>query len=257
MDLIKLQELNSSGYTQKEMAKLLGVSRTTVQRNLKKIKLSTPNYHNSIKFDNSVFDIIDTEEKAYWLGFLYADGSVGKTNNNVELSLSVKDISHLEKFKKFLKTPKTIKVSTITVNNKQFERCRLIVTDKHLKQSLIKCGCTPKKSLTITFPNKNIISENLIYPFIRGYVDGDGSITFSKSGRLELLIIGTKEFLETVVEIFPEFHTLKKDKRWKGNTFYISISSDKADTVLTKLYKNASIYLDRKYNRLAVLSSNW
>lgn len=61
----KLLELNASGYTQKEMAKLLKVSRSTVQRTLHRYHIKTPNYHNAVKFDNCVFDIINTEEKAY------------------------------------------------------------------------------------------------------------------------------------------------------------------------------------------------
>ena len=87
MNIEELIKLNNSGYTQREMAKILNVNRTTIQRHLKKLELSTPNYHNRLKFDNTVFDNINTEEKAYWLGFLYADGSVSSTSNNVEISL--------------------------------------------------------------------------------------------------------------------------------------------------------------------------
>lgn len=46
--------------------------------------------------------MIDTEEKAYWLGFLYADGAVSKNTNTIELSLKSSDISHLEKYKSSL-----------------------------------------------------------------------------------------------------------------------------------------------------------
>ena len=88
MNIEELIKLNNSGYTQREMAKILNVNRTTIQRHLKKLELSTPNYHNRLKFDNTVFDNINTEEKAYWLGFLYADGSVSSTSNNVEISLN-------------------------------------------------------------------------------------------------------------------------------------------------------------------------
>lgn len=65
MNTEELIKLNSSGYTQREMAKILNVDRTTVQKHLKKLGLSTPNYHNRLKFDNTVFDDINTEEKAY------------------------------------------------------------------------------------------------------------------------------------------------------------------------------------------------
>lgn len=260
IDNNKLIELNKSGLTQREIAKELNVSRATIQRALRKLGIHTPNYHNTLKFDNTVFNCIDTEEKAYWLGFLFADGSVSSTNNNIELSLSVKDLSHLEKFKLFLNSSTKIKVSTITVNNKNFDRCRLTVTDKYFKEKLISLGCTPRKSLTIKFPNEHIFKyDYLKYDFIRGYVDGDGCISYTRTGRLSLSIIGTKEFLQEIKQLFPLSFgkAFIKDKRWKNNTYYISCSANNADIVLTKLYKDSTIYLERKYNRLAVLSSNW
>lgn len=49
-----------------------------------------------------IFENIDNEEKAYWLGFLYADGSVGSTDYRVELGLAEKDLEHIKKFKNFI-----------------------------------------------------------------------------------------------------------------------------------------------------------
>ena len=85
-----------------------------------------------------LFEKVADEDTAYWLGFLYADGAVGLLNNNVELSLAIKDISHLEKFKNFIKSPKDINISTVIVDGKCFKRCRFTVTDKHFKTQLIK-----------------------------------------------------------------------------------------------------------------------
>ena len=257
INIEKLLELNSSGLTQKQIAIELNVSRATIQRALRKLNVSTPNYHNSLKFDNTVFDSIDTEEKAYWLGFLYADGNVSSTINNVELSLSVTDTEHLEKYRKFLKNESKVKIGKVTCNGKEFKRCRLSVTSKHFKEQLIKVGCVPNKSLILEFPKAIFSNDTLKYHFIRGYVDGDGSITFTQTGKLRLDIIGTEKFLNGIKEIFPEFSELRKDKRWKHNTYYINCAYDNAEKVLTKLYKNSTIYLQRKYDRIAVLSSNW
>lgn len=41
------------------------------------------------------FENIDTEEKAYWLGFLYADGYVNANEDKIELCLAEKDFHHL------------------------------------------------------------------------------------------------------------------------------------------------------------------
>lgn len=256
INLKELIECNNSGLTQREMAKKFGVCRTTVQKALRKNGLKTPNYHNALKFDNTVFDSIDTEEKAYWLGFLFADGNVSATINNIELSLAECDKEHLEKYRRFLKAQSEIKTSTINVNGKEYKRCRLIVTDAYFKQRLIKLGCTPNKSLTLKFPDDIFEDDSLVYDFIRGYIDGDGCISYTSSGRLVLQVIGTKEFLSRIKLLFPEFKSYIKDKRWKGNTYYLRCNCENAEKILRELYLDSNIYLQRKYNRLAVLQSN-
>lgn len=231
-----------------------------MHKKLRKLNINLYNKHNELKFDNTVFDCIDTEEKAYWLGFLYADGSVSSYRNAVELSLQGKDIEHLEKYNMFLKNKKSVVLQNSKCNGKVFSRCRCTVTNKHFHQRLCELGCIPKKSLILEFPKKEIFkNEDLIIHFIRGYVDGDGSITFTKTGRLVLQIIGTKEFLTGIIDIFPNIFskTFCKDKRLKNNTYFITCSCNKADYILEVLYKNSSIYLNRKYDRLAVLSRNW
>ena len=256
MNINKLIELNNSGFSQKEMCQILNCTRGSLQYNLKKLKISTINYHNLPKFDYTVFDNIDSEEKAYWLGFLYADGNVSLNRNNIELSLSIKDIQHLEKYNNFLKNQVPVKTGKIKLKNKEFERCRVTVTNKHLKQRLINLGCIPKKSCILVFPTEIQVPKQFQKDFIRGYIDGDGSISFTKSGRLSLSIIGTKEFLEKLLLIFPQFGKLRKDKRWKNNTYYMNCSCSPAEEILKDLYSKATIYLQRKYDRIAVLLSN-
>ena len=115
-------------------------------------------------------------------------------------------------------------------------------------------------TLNLKFPNINIFtSQELIPNFIRGYVDGDGCLTYTKTGRLVVEIIGTKEFLSTIVDRYSKIFTpaLHKDKRHlESNTYFISCACDKADEFATLLYANANIYLDRKYDRFAVLRRN-
>lgn len=250
-------QLSEQGLSKLKIAKTLGCSKSTVERTLKRAGITLVNYHNSLKFDNTVFDRIDSEEKAYWLGFLYADGSVSSTINNIELSLSAKDASHLEKYRQFLKATSPIKFSVVTVKGKTYKRCRLTVSDKYFKERLIALGCMPRKTTILSFRKEIFASPDLIYPFIRGYVDGDGCISYTKTGRLNLQIMGTPLFLIEIKMLFPEFGVMMQDKRRNSCIRIISCTANNADSVLTKLYKDATIYLNRKYNRLAVLSSNW
>ena len=252
----KILELIKIGKTSKEISNELNINSSTIFRRCRKLGCHIPNYHNALKFDNTIFDNIDTEEKAYWLGFFYADGNVHSTINSVSFTLKGSDYNHLVKFCNFIHYQKQPRLSTIKSNGKEYSICKISVCDKHLKQRLIELGCPPNKSLILKFPDINIFSDkNLVYHFIRGYVDGDGCLTFSKNGRLGLNIVGTKEMLEGIISIFPDnFRSVRKIKRLKTNVYTIGNCGHNADIVCNKLYKDALIYLDRKYNRFAVLS---
>lgn len=246
----KLKELVKKKLSAAEIAKSLGVSSSTIRRYAKKLSINLYNYHNELKFDNTVFDVIDTEEKAYWLGFLYADGNVGKETNIVTLSLAEKDLEHLLKFKKFIHFTGKI------YRNSSTNSYRLCVCDKYFKKALINKGCVPAKSLILKFPEKDIFKrEELLIPFIRGYIDGDGCLTFGSGGRLSIQILGTKEFLEEINKYLKGMH-LYKIKRLKTNTWTLNTSGNNADRIATLLYKNANIYLERKFNRFVVLCRN-
>lgn len=256
---LQLQEAVKSGLTIAEISKGLGISKSAVNRRLRILGINIPNYHNALKFDNTVFDTIDSEEKAYWLGFLYADGYVSSDKNIIAVTLKADDWNHLEKLKVFFRAfSHKVVYGTTILNGKQYSNCSLQVCDKHLKERLVSLGCTPRKSLTLKFPDISIFTKSsLVYSFIRGYVDGDGCLTFSKSGRLELNILGTEEFLSGIQRIFPNrFKSIHHIKRTKSDICKISVTGNNADYVSTILYQNASIYLQRKFDRFAVLSRN-
>lgn len=65
IDVNKLKELIALGYSQREIADILGVTFSTIKYQVRKNGLSVPNHHNQLKFDNTIFDQINTEEKAY------------------------------------------------------------------------------------------------------------------------------------------------------------------------------------------------
>ena len=70
--------------------------------------------------------------------------------------------------------------------------------------------------MVLTFPDKSIFKvPNLVYDFVRGYFDGDGCISFTKTGRLMINIVGTKEFLSEIKNLFPNNFgkALIKDRR--------------------------------------------
>ena len=123
-------------------------------------------------FDEHKFEKIDTEEKAYWLGFLDADGCIHNGRNydyGIELGLQEQDYSHLVKFKDFIEKDNKI------CYREKINSYRYQFKNKTMNKDLINLGCVPHKSLILKFPDEDQVPDNFLIPFIRGYFDGDGS----------------------------------------------------------------------------------
>ena len=137
--------------------------------------------------------------------------------------------------------------------------CRFVFKSDKIKSSLIKLGCVEKKSLVLKFPTTEQVPENLVRHFIRGYFDGDGSITTCHGKKWNIKICGTKELLEGILlNIVGQIKCIYKEKRNEKNNYYLSISGSKdVENILNQMYKNSSTYLERKYQRyLAFLEYN-
>lgn len=232
----------NSKITLREICKKFKIERTAFTKYLKENNIST---RKKISSDDTLFEKINTKEKAYWLGFLYADGSitynVEKTKYVIELGLALKDYNHLEKFKKFLKCKNNIKLREKT------NSCRLIICSKKMCEDLIKLGCIPNKSLSLKFPNEKQVPQELIYDFIRGYFDGDGSISSNKrSTTPKISLLGTIEFIKEIQNLFPQGIITPKDKRHLHNTYTLRFNVQEGIEFLYTIYKNSEIYLKRK-----------
>ncbi len=233
----KAKKLYSQGVSLTKISKELEMDRGTLSKNLKKDGVEVVNRQNLSRVNENIFEIIDTEEKAYWLGFMYADGYVGD-DNTIEVGLKSSDVNHLIKLKKFLSWSGEVYQDEI--------RCRLAFKNKKMKEDLIKLGCVPRKSLILTFPTYDTVPIYLMKHFIRGYVDGDGSIGIRKNGKaFRLSILGTKEFLTGLLK-HTEWKPLKIQN--PSNIYVIEWGADYVKEYLDYLYEDSTVYLDRKYN---------
>lgn len=243
-----LREYLSSGKSMREIGKeCQGVTRTFLGGYF--LAKGIDIYSRKSHVNDHIFDNIDTEEKAYWLGFLYADGSVHHANTSwrIELTLQEQDLQHVQKFAKFVCLDKEPKYR---INTKAY---RISFSSSRMAEELIKKGCIPKKSLVLTFPSYDIVSKELMPHFIRGYFDGDGCISLQQqvhSIRKEVSLLGTKEFLESLVkETGIGGAIIKKEKRTVSNTYYIAWHKKEGEEMLDYMYGNASVYLQRKYEK--------
>ena len=242
-----------NNWSQQKIADFYKVSRTVIKRVLE-IQcegLIIRNRTSKYKYQQDIFENIDTAEKAYWLGFLAADGCNYQREHNASIILNVheKDIKHLEKFKKFCHTNAEIK-SYIGYEgfSNQTPMCKITLNSKKISNDLIDKGILPNKSLILQPPH---ILEEFYKPFILGYFDGDGSISKSSQyNNYSISIQGTKEILTWICEVLDWDAKLeKRNINSNNNSYYIRCGgTNKPYQILNQLYNSCEIHLDRKFN---------
>lgn len=202
------------------------------------------------KADDRVFEVIDTEEKAYWLGFLYADGYVSSTNGKrIGLALSTKDYKHLEKFKSFLNSDYPISVYTSS-GYSNTEYCRMIITSEKMYEDLVSHGVVEHKTNVLEYPYW--LDSDLQKHFLRGYIDGDGCIT-NNGSSYAVKIMGTDGFLDGVVRFLTNEQAYTYGSRTQRNSECdvkcLNLFGKTAFNTITLTYGESHIYLDRKFDR--------
>jgi len=216
--------------------------------------------------DESVFDKIDNQDGAYYLGLLYADGC-NYDNGVVKIDLVEQDLETLENFKHFLNYTGTIKhykAETKLINGKLCNcqpMCRLSFRSKAISNKLSEYGCVPKKSYTLMFPNETIVPKGLMNHFIRGYMDGDGGISYwidnKNTGhkKFQINFCGTTDIIINIAKILGDKFNccpsiLDRYKERDNNNLQISICGNNVvRNILDWLYNDSSIKMYRKYKK--------
>ena len=250
-----------------EIAQMFDTSQETIRKLLHKNNIKTKSKSEKAKEsrprNSGYFKIIDTPDKAYWLGFLYADGGIQLRNKSYSLRINLKkeDDAHLYKFLKAIDaTSFKIKYTIKKTKDKIYEGCYVSICDKEMVQDLIDKGCAPRKSLILKFPNENQVPNNLLSHFIRGYFDGDGSISYrivhpeTGTKYFSMNILGTLDFLTKVKEIL-EINHIKLNKQNKHYSLPLC-GNNRIYKVLNIIYKdsNPNIELTRKREKFDILS---
>ena len=206
------------------------------------------------KVDDNFFHDINTEEKAYWLGFIYADGFLTKAETkckSIGISIKSSDIEHLNKFNNSIHSNYPIHIYKVSSGyNLNSEYCRVIIRSDVMYDDLVNNGVYEHKSLILNPPNN--VPQNLIRHFIRGYMDGDGTIS-TNGNSYYVGFVGTKQVLTWIYE-FLILNGLKvnfklEKRRENCDAFSFKIFGKNAYNLLKLLYDDSTIYLNRKYEK--------
>jgi len=209
------------------------------------------------------FDSIDTPEQAYWLGYLYADGNISPAIPHCyEVRLISTDLEHIQKFKDFLHFSGPIRNKGIPPNINQRVVHVLPVNCKRIVEKLISYGIVPNKTYDLTVPIKVPSDTELKTHYIRGCMDGDGTLSkFLEGGKKSRCSLGFTNCNHLLVNTIKDFfakgtiRTYKHSplvKAWQFSSRLISVLP-----LLDKLYSNSQnhIRLDRKYNKYLEIKS--
>lgn len=213
------------------------------------------------------FQKLDTYTKAYFLGFIAADGCIQHfTKNSIGLSitLNVRDKILLDKLKEEIgnehqirvwSAPQTFDKNVITTF------CRFQIANKDLVNDIQKYGITERKSLTMENIIKNI-PKKFRRSFILGYFDGDGSVILPKgqmkfakkkqeyyqlnTGQIHIDIRGTEQFLSGIAkELKLKAYRIAK----YDSTYRLSFTKKEEIKKFFNIYKDQEIFLKRKYDK--------
>lgn len=243
-----------SGQSSPEVARQFGLSKRTILRILKRYDIPTRSLSTSVRkhaVNEQYFDKIDTEDKAYWLGFLLADGNIGHTGRGggarqLRVSLKRSDEKHLSKFLLAIQSAHQIKpVHRLEASH---PASIIRITSKHMCSTLESMGWDNFKKHGCT-KILDLVPSCLQRHMVRGLIDGDGC--FGRySGRdqfqfvdLHLTVVKwMRNYLVDNVDIYPPKIT-HPSRAWRFQS-----GGSNVRKIHNLLYTRSTISLARKAN---------
>ncbi|MDS7057089.1 hypothetical protein NXG04_07305 [Klebsiella pneumoniae] len=252
---LEIVERYNNGDSIRKIAEDYPVGRTSIGYVLQRHNVKMKGKGNSYGYTNKKYTInqdyfseIDTEEKAYWLGFISADGHV--SDDGIIIALQIRDNKHLQKFLDAIGSNSNIRYIT-----KEHKIARIEIYSKKIVSDLRCLGFYKDKSKTQTYPS---IPEEFHKHFIRGLFDGDGCISIRErnnpryKGEVDYSIsfCGTLETMKTVQDIICKNCNVNINKVHSSNKYLKIIQwsgKQNAKKILDWIYEDSNIELDRKH----------
>lgn len=216
-----------------------------------------------LTYNKDYFNIINNSEKAYWLGFIYADGYV-TSGNRWGIELSSIDKNHLEKLIKVLESNIRLKFRKRKNFIIETEMCGFLINNKTMYCDLLNKGVLPNKTYILEFPNEEILPKCFYSDFIRGLYDGDGSFTINSfesiykdkkynNTHIEISFVGkNKNFIIKLQNVINKETNINARVDYiKRDDLYSIRISNKQDCLkfINYLYNDNCVKLERKYNK--------
>lgn len=257
----KICTLYKNGESSNKIAVKLQLSKSSVKKVLKKHNITIRDSsisHMIYNCDETLFKFIDSHEKAYWIGFLTADATI--TNGSLKLALATKDITHIDKFRKFMKSNHPIhtyrqllgKSSVVKNKSKNYYYGIISIHSAQVIKDLSQYSITTNKSFTTKF-GKNI-PDQFINSYMAGLVDADGFVTVSND-KITIGFLSHNDFATNFNTAMHKNLDLSDNKLLSHHTNdklkIVRFSGAQVFNISNFLYANTPTYLERKKNKIS------
>lgn len=251
-----VKKLYIDGMTMEGIGKICKIDKSSVGKILKnknvEIRLATETAR-KYTLNENYFDKIDTQDKCYWLGWIYSDGCI--SGNTITIALQEDDKEILEKLRDLIGSNRPLVFQNGRIKNDgsgyRKNQYSLVISSKYLVNRLLELGCTSKKAHTIQFPQ--YIPKELIKFWILAYFDGDGSVNKSyKNSQCSFSICGNKFIVPEIQKILVNELNLCETKLYykkESNCALTYSGKNQIIKIMEWLYQDATIYLQRKYDK--------
>ena len=255
-DVIRLHE---EGLSYGEISSILEISNTSVYTILKNDnKISTfsqekcdqkvKNYLKHIKkkyyFDETVFDKINTPDKAYCIGIFMADGCNKLADNCFSIELQERDVDILNKIKILMQSNHPLHYRVVKKGQNTY---KLSISSKYLFRRLNEIGIVPRKSLILDYPDK--IDDSLMPFLIKGYIDGDGWVRPDGIGFMssDKFCYGIQNYLNKL-DIKSSVYDMKRNYSEHTKTLYIHGRMN-IYPLVEIMFSAGNLFMNRKHQK--------
>ena len=258
--IIQVKKMIDEGAFLKEVAEYCNLDVETMKLRLNELNLKITNTNRvNRRIKSDYFSIIDNPIKAYWLGFLYTDGSVDHygATGRIRLQLQEKDLEILEKFKEDL----CIDSKIIYDVRKNSTCCSVEFVDEQIFNDLAKYGIIPNKTYLVdSIPYEKIPSQYL-KAYALGLYDGDGSLSYSNDFSTDVTLSYTAYSEQEVKDFQFLINNFIKNEKTNKNIFTTAWHTQwrgrlQVLNILDELYSSCPRFLKRKYDKYIMLKNS-
>lgn len=261
---IKICQDYSCNESMNSIASRLETYPSTIKNILKRNNVSIRSISQSnrkYKLNEKFFDNVSSEESAYILGLLFADGYHNEKQNMIRLCLREQDAELLEKIRAIIGSSKPLYTRTFAKENWSDQK-ELAITSLHMSQSLINLGLRQNKSSNATMPDNLLASHSFCSHLIRGVYDGDGCLSWRKPKINNIpqsifRIIASESMAEQIqasIYKYCDIETRIAPRKESSKVVEVQqTGNNKVKSILEWLYCDATLYMKRKRDKFEEL----